>query len=120
MEMQKTVVGALQGSSGVMANLNKDMDVKEISQVLKEFNKEMGKAEMNQEMVNDAFEMMEDPGAQADADDLYNGILGEIGLQYEMGQPAVPVNKINQPAAQVQEENKVDNDLEARLAALRM
>ena len=40
----------------------------------------MGKAEMNQEMMGDAMDAMEDPSAASDADDLYAGILGEIGL----------------------------------------
>lgn len=32
-------------------------------------------------MVEDAMDMMGDPAEAADADDVYNGILGEIGLQ---------------------------------------
>jgi hypothetical protein len=36
-------------------------------------------------MVNDAFEMMESPDMQADADDVYDSILGEVGLEYEAG-----------------------------------
>ena len=49
---------------------------------MKEFNKEMGKTEMNQEMVQDAFDMMEDPSAQQDADAVYESILGEMNLEY--------------------------------------
>lgn len=71
---------ALQGSTGVMAKINADMNVAEIRDVLKEFNKEMGKAEMQGEMMGDAFDMMEDPSAVQDAEDLYEGVLGEIGL----------------------------------------
>ena len=83
---------------------------------------EMEKAGIQGEMMSDAFEMMEDPSAQADAEDVYNGILGEIGLEYQDGAAAVPTNKLAQPAqAQAAvEENKVDDGLEARLAALRM
>ena len=81
----------------------------------------MGKAEIQGEMMNDAFEMAEDPNAAADAEDVYNGILGEIGLEYTAGSAAVPSSKIN---VAEQEEEKVDagqeEDLEARLAALRM
>lgn len=43
-------------------------------------------------MINDAFDMMEDPNAQTDAEDVYNGILGEIGLEYTSGQAAVSKN----------------------------
>ncbi len=79
-------MGALAGSTKVMAKINEDMNVSEIRDVLKEFNKQMGKAEMNGEMVNDAFDMMEDPNAQGDADEVYESIMGEIGLEYEAGQ----------------------------------
>ena len=57
------------------------MDVAGIRNTLKEFNKQMGKAEMNQEMQADAMDMMEGEGVEGDADEVYNGILGEIGLQ---------------------------------------
>jgi len=72
-------------------------------------------------MMGDAFDMMEDPSAAADADDVYNGILGEIGLEYNVGQPAVATTSLAQPQAAAQEEVKNEDDgLEARLAALRM
>ena len=104
-----------------MSKINQDMNVNEIREVMKEFSKEMGKAEIQGEMMNDAFEMAEDPNANADAEDVYNGILGEIGLEYKVGEAAVPTTQINVAA---QEEEKVDagqeEDLEARLAALRM
>ena len=44
---------------------------------------EMDKAEMGQEMMSDAFQMMEDPNEQADADDLYENVLSEIGLEFQ-------------------------------------
>ena len=71
--------------------------------------------------MTDAFEMMEDPGANADAEDVYNGILGEIGLEYSVGAGAVPTTNLAQPVAAQAEEVKAEEDgLEARLAALRM
>ena len=82
MQTQQTIMNALKGSTQVMSQINADMDIGAIRDVLKEFNKEMGKAEIQGDMVNDAFEMMEDPGQQADAEDVYNSILGEIGLEY--------------------------------------
>ena len=78
-----------------MSKINQDMNVNEIRDVMKEFSKEMGKAEIQGEMMNDAFEMAEDPNANADAEDLYNGILGEIGLEYKAGEAAVPTTQIN-------------------------
>ena len=80
MQMNQTLMGALSGATGVMATANENMDVAQISDTLKEFNKEMEKAGMKQEMMSDAMDMMEDPSAQEDADEVYNGILDQIGL----------------------------------------
>ena len=80
MQMNQTMMTALSGATGVMQNANGNMDVAGIRDTLKNFNKEMEKAGMKQEMVEDAFDMMEDPSQASDADDVYNGILGEIGL----------------------------------------
>lgn len=73
-------------------------------------------------MVVDGMEMMEDPGAGAEAEDLYNGILGEIGLEYTSGAAAVPSGKIATAQSAAAEEVKDDagDELEARLAALKM
>lgn len=101
-QTQKTIMTALQGSTQVMNQINADMDVSAISNVLKEFNKELGKQEMKQDMVNDAFEMMEDPGQQADAEDVYDGIMNELQLEYTIGQPAVPTKNLAKP--QIEEE----------------
>ena len=37
-------------------------------------------------MVNDAFDMMEGPGLAEDADQVYESILGEVGLEIAAGQ----------------------------------
>ena len=77
-----------------MSQINEDMNVNEIRDVMKEFNKEMMKNEIIGEQVQDGMSMLEDPNANADAEDLYNGILGEVGLEYKMGEPAVPTTTI--------------------------
>lgn len=89
-------------------------------ETMKAFSMEMEKAGVQSEMMGDAFEMMEDPSAMNDAEDVYNGILGEIGLEYTANAGAVPTGSIAGPVAAAPEEVKADNDMEARLAALRM
>jgi division protein CdvB (Snf7/Vps24/ESCRT-III family) len=84
MQMNQTMMSALSGATGVMSAANENMDVAQIRDTLKDFNKEMEKAGMKQEMMTDAMDMMEDPSAAQDADDVYAGILGEIGLQGSM------------------------------------
>lgn len=112
-------MGALKGSTSVMAKINEDMNVGEIRDVLKEFNKQMGKQEMNSEMVNDAFDMMEGADTAANADDIYESIMGEIGLEYEKGMVG-PAKKAIAKKEEQKEESKEEDDLEARLAALKM
>ena len=102
-----------------MTKINADMNVNEIRDVMKNFNKEMMKAEVQGDMIGDAMDMAEDPNANAEADDVYNEILGEVGM--EMNAQGVASSKIN---VAVEEEVKVDagqeDELESRLAALRM
>lgn len=88
MASYQEIVKGLASSSAVMQAMNEKMDVGQIQTVLKNFQKESMKAEFNQESVNDAMEMgMGNVDEQAD--DIYNGILGEIGLEYQMNEAAV-------------------------------
>ena len=86
-----------------------------MQQTMKTFAMEMEKAGIQSEMMSDAFEIMMDPMQAADAEDVYNGVLSEIGLEYVTGQPAIPSKAIKNPNAVTQEE-----DLETRVAALQM
>lgn len=63
-------------------------------QTMKAFAMEMEKAGIQSDMMMDGFEMMEDPGANADAEDVYEGILGEIGLEYNSNTAATASSKI--------------------------
>ena len=82
-----------------MQAVNADMNPAQMQQTMKAFAMEMEKAGIQSEMMGDAFDMMEDPSAAADAEDVYNGILGEIGLEYTAGQAAVATTNLAQPAA---------------------
>ena len=120
MASYQEIIKSISGSSNVMAKLNEDMDISSIQNVLKTFNKESMKAEFNQEAVNDAMEMGMD-NVDEQADDIYNGILGEIGLEYQMADPSRVKPAIAKKAQEeVKEESSAADDLEARLAALKM
>lgn len=82
MQMNAAVMQGMKGATGVMSKINADMNVSEIRDVLKAFSKEMMKADMNGEMMTESFEMMEGAETTANAEELYDGILGEIGLEY--------------------------------------
>ena len=77
------------------------------------------KAEFNQEAINDAMDMgMADVDEQAD--EIYNGILGEIGLDYQIADPTRVKPAIAAKKQQEEVKNDAADDLEARLAALKM
>ena len=84
----------------------------------------MDQAGMKQEMVGDMMAMNEDPNADADADEMYDGILGEIGLagSKAMGGPVAStgIAVAPVPAPVEVQANAGDAELEARLQALRM
>ena len=48
---------------------------------MKDFAMETEKMGMQQEMMQDQFDMMADPDQEQQADEVYNQILGEIGIQ---------------------------------------
>ena len=120
MQMNQNIMGALSGSTTIMQAVNADMNPQQMMNVMKEFNKEMEKAGIQSEMMMDGMEMMEDPNAGAEAEDVYNGILGEIGLEYTSGQAAVPTKALAAPAGAEEVKEDGNDELEARLAALKM
>ena len=48
------------------------MNPQQMMQVMKSFTMEMDKMGIQQEMMNDGFDMLADPDQEADADDVYN------------------------------------------------
>ena len=61
-----------------------------------EFSKETEKMGMQQEQMQDGFDMMADPDQEAESEDVYNMILGEIGMNMN-GEIAAGSGAIAQP-----------------------
>ena len=92
------------------------MNVQDIMKMMKEFEKERMKQEINGEAITDAMDMGE---TNEEANDVYEAILGEIGMN--MDDPSAVGTKKLGGQVKVQEEEKKDealDDLESRLAAL--
>ncbi len=83
MGINNTVMTAMGNCTKVMAGANAQMDVKSISTMIRDFQKETMKTEMQNEMVGDAMDTSDAVGEEAD--DVYNAILGEIGMDVEVG-----------------------------------
>ena len=80
MGTQQTVMESLSSASKIMGKVNEDMNIADIQKMMKEFQKEQMKAEMNQEMVGEAMDMGD---MNEEADEVFDQILGEIGMKME-------------------------------------
>ena len=120
MQMNQNVMQSLAGSTTIMQSINADMNPAQMMNVMKEFNKEMEKAGIQSDMMMDGMDMMADAGEEAEAEDVYNGILGELSLEYKVGQAAVPTTTIAAAAPAEEVKEDANDELEARLAALKM
>ena len=84
---------------------------------MKQFAMETEKMGMQQEMMQDQFEMIGDPDTDQQAEEVYQQILGEVGMQMNSDM-ATNTNAIAQPADAAQPEGG-DADLQSRLDALK-
>ena len=116
MSSTQTMAEVLRGVTPALASINKQMNLPELNNMMKEFYKENQKMEMTEEMMGDAVDMAldhEDDDAQTDQ--VVSEVLSEIGVeisgQMEFG--AVPALRKEQV-----EESK-NSGLEERFAALR-
>ena len=63
-----------------MVGVNENMNMNQMRDICKEFAKQQGKMEMNAEVMADQMDMMNPAGVEDDADEVYNQILGDIGM----------------------------------------
>ena len=72
---------ALTGVNTVMTAVNENMNVANIREVCSSFAKQSEKMGMQSEMMNEQMDAAMDTGDQeADAEEVYNQILGEVGM----------------------------------------
>uniref|UniRef100_A0A7S3JB47 Uncharacterized protein n=1 Tax=Euplotes harpa TaxID=151035 RepID=A0A7S3JB47_9SPIT len=109
----KEMGGILGISAETLSAVNENMDINSIMSVCKEFAKNSDRLEATGEVLGDAFDMVGDPGLDADADRLYEQALDDQALEINNDGIAVPKKKLKE---EVEEEEK--DDLESRLAAL--
>ena len=70
--MNATMVDSLKGVNKVMQQVNGQMNTAEMNKIMKEFAMETEKMGLQQEMMQDQFEMLQDPGQENEAEDVYN------------------------------------------------
>ena len=102
--MNAQMMESLKGVNQVMAQVNGSMNVQQMNQVMRDFAKETEKMNMQQEMMQDNFEMLEDPDQENQAEEVYSQILGEIGMQLN-GEMQTGSNQISNQQAAAQPDN---------------
>ena len=78
MNTQMAVMDSMGAATSVMQKVNADMSISDITHMMKDFQKEQMKAEIVQDGIADAMDMGAD--VEGDANDVYEQILGEIGM----------------------------------------
>lgn len=125
------VAGSLSKSTEVMAAMQRLVRLPEIGAVMQEMSKEMMKAGIIEEMMEDTFESMEDTeemeeAAQAEVDkvlwELTEGKLGEAPLPPEASvkdDPEASTSKVPAVAVAEEEDEEDLKEMQSRLEALR-
>ncbi|KAI9339635.1 Snf7-domain-containing protein [Obelidium mucronatum] len=112
------IAGALKQSTDVMKLVNNLIKMPEIHNTMQEMGKEMMKAGIISEMMDDAIDTLDEEGIEEEADKEVDAILFSLtdGLLGQAGPVGAPLEKakVSQPA-----EAEEEDDMEQRLAALR-
>ncbi|OXA44178.1 charged multivesicular body protein 3 [Folsomia candida] len=114
--------GALQKSTQVMQSVQALVKIPEVAATMRELSKEMMKAGILEEMVNDTFESLEDQEELEEAADeeidniLWEVTAGQIGKAPPAGTRAMP--QIAPPAEESEDEEEIER-MQNRLEALR-
>jgi len=118
------VSGSLQKSTEVMQAMQRLVRLPEIAETMREMSKEMTKAGILEEMIEETFESLEDSeGIEEEAQGEVDKVLWEL-TDGKLGEaPAVPAaNPASEPAASKAEDSEEEEDLDEmqkRLEALR-
>ena len=108
--MNAQMVESLKGVNTVMQSVNASMNPQQMQNIMKQFAMETEKMGLQQEMMQDQFDMLGDPETDQQADEVYQQILGEVGMQMNSDM-ATNTNAIAQPAAPVGQADGADADL---------
>jgi len=121
---QQQMTGQIAKSTEVMKMMNKLTKVSEISSAMQEMQKEMMKAEVIEEMVDDAMEVLDDDDDEAAADEEVERVLTELNAENfasaESAPTKQPVGQATEAAAEEEEDDDDDEEeMRARLAQLK-
>lgn len=116
MKSTATMAEAMKGVSKAMGKMNRTMNMPQLQQVMRDFEREAGIMDAKQDMMDDMIDgAMEDEEDEQEADSMVQQVLEELGL--DVGAGLVDADMVKPVPAQA--EKAEDEDLMARLNALR-
>ncbi|KAL6749288.1 Snf7-domain-containing protein [Haematococcus lacustris] len=135
----QAMADAMRGATKAMRMMNKQMNLPQLQNIMREFEKQNEKMEMTSEMMGDAVDdAMEGEDEEEETDELVNQVLDEIGIgnltelasapkaRVEVQQPAQPAAMAEMQggaggsaSAGAGDAGGIDDDLQARLDKLR-
>ncbi len=110
---QAKVMGALQKSSEVMKIMNNLVKMPEIQETMKNLSKEMTKAGVMEEMINDTMDSLEDDDIEEESEEAVNQILDEV---LNKALPSVHTKKLE---TEEEVEDEEEDELQDRLKTLK-
>lgn len=125
MGANQAMMGAIGKSANIMGKMNAQMDMKQMSSTMAEFQKQNQMASMSEEMMDDVIDgMFDDDDMESETDQAMNEILDSIGIDLgnQLGGIQTSQNKLSSSSMQSRMkalENDDDQELESMLAKLR-
>lgn len=119
---QQKVMGHMAKSTQVMAAMNRLVKVSDISETMQGMQKEMMKAGLIEEMVDDAMEGMEDEDDEDAADEEVDKVMQELNTAAFADSASAPTKQVQQQEAASEaaaEDDSAEEEMRARLAELR-
>mmetsp|Transcript_35359 Transcript_35359/g.43651 ORF Transcript_35359/g.43651 Transcript_35359/m.43651 type:complete len:131 (-) Transcript_35359:149-541(-) len=91
----------------VMTKVNKRVDVQKVMKNMQQYEKEMAKSEMTQEMMQATLDdVFDSEDAEADENELVNKVLDEVGLQHLVDMQSAPRTNLATKEVTTEEERR--------------
>ncbi|KAK7195291.1 Snf7 [Novymonas esmeraldas] len=118
MQSSAQMADAMKGVTKAMRSMNKKMDIPEMQKIMREFEKQNEMMGMKEDMMNDAVDdVMDDDGMEEEeTEQEIQKVMDEAGLDFRT---KVGVTDTALPQKNAESQNEADEQLDARLAALK-
>lgn len=118
MQSSAQMADAMKGVTKAMRSMNKKMNIPEVQKIMREFEKQNEMMGMKEDMMNDAVdEVMDDDGMEEEeTEQEIQKVMDEAGLEFRT---KVGVTDTALPQKNSETQGETDEELDARLAALK-